>query len=84
MKYIQVTIAIPLILPIEKSGNINWYADAAVTVHENMGGHTGGFVAMVKRGSCIQSSNQKLNTKSSTGVDPVIVYDVLTQLMWTR
>ena len=58
MKYIQVTIAIPLILPIEKSGNINWYADAAVTVHENMGGHTGGFVTMVKRGSYVQSKKK--------------------------
>ena len=81
MKYIQVAIFIPLILPIYRSGNINWYADAAFTVHKDMVSHTDDFVTMLTRGSYVKSSAQKLNTKSSTGSKIVRVYDVLTQLI---
>ena len=46
MNYIQVTIGLPLILSINKSGNINWYVDAEFEVHKDMRSHTGGFMVM--------------------------------------
>ena len=45
-KYIQWTIGLPLILSIDKSGNIKWYVDAAFAVHKDMRSHTGGFMTM--------------------------------------
>ena len=50
MKYIQATIGLPLILSIEKYGNIKWYVDAAFVVQNYMRGHTVGFMAMVPEG----------------------------------
>ena len=84
MKYIQGTIGLPLILSIDKSGNIKWYVDALFAVHKDMRIHTGGFVTMGTGGAYVQSSKKKLNTKSSTEAKLVGVDDVLTQVIWTR
>ena len=84
MKYIQGSIDLPLILSIDKSGNKKWYIDAAFSVHKDMRSHTGGFVTMVTGGGYVQSSKQKLNTKSSTNYELVEVDDALTQFKWNR
>ena len=83
MKYIQGTIGLPLILSINKSGNIKWYADAAFAVHKDMRSHTGGFTTMGSGGAFVQSIKQNLNTKSSTETDLVVVDNVLTQVICT-
>ena len=49
-KYIQGTIALPLILSIYKYSNIKWYVDAAFLVHKAMRSHTVGFMTMVTVG----------------------------------
>ena len=84
MKYIQVTIGLPLILSIYKSGNIKWYVDAAFSVHKYIRSHTGCFMTMGTVGSYVQSSKHNMNTKSSNEADLVGLDDVLTQLIWTR
>ena len=84
MKYIQGTIGLPLIFSIDKSENIKWYVDASFLLHKDMRSHTGGFMNMRTGGSYVQSSKQKLNTKSSTEVKIVGVDDVLTQVIWNR
>ena len=84
MKYIQGTIGLPLIFSINKSGNIKWYVDASFAVHKYMRSHTGCFITMGTVGAYVQSSKQKLNTKSSTEAKLVVVYDVLAQVIWTR
>ena len=54
MKYIQETIGLPLILSLEKSGNIKCYIDASFAVHKDMMSHTGGFMTMGKGGDYVQ------------------------------
>ena len=54
MKYIQATIGLPLILSIEKYGNIKWYVDAEFAVHKDMKSHTGGVMTMVTGGANVQ------------------------------
>ena len=54
MKYIQGTISLSLILPMEKYGNINWYVDASFNVYKYMSNHTGFFMNMVTLGSYVQ------------------------------
>ena len=66
MKYIQGTIVLPLILSIDKSGNIKWYVDASFALHKDMRSHTGGFITVLTGGDYVQSSKQRLKTKSST------------------
>ena len=84
MYYIQVNIGLTLILSIDKTGNIQWYIDAAFEVHKYMRSHTGGFMTMGTGGAYVKSSKQKLNTKISTEDKLVGVDYVLTQVIWTR
>ena len=79
MKYIQGNIGIPLILTIDKSGNIKWYRDAAFVVHKDTRSHTGGLMTLGIGGAYIQYSKQQINTKSSTEAELVGVEYVLTQ-----
>ena len=55
IKYVQGTIVLPLILEIDKYGNIKWYFDAGFLVHVDIRSHTGGFVAMGTGGAYVQS-----------------------------
>ena len=84
MNYIQVTIGLPLILSVDKSGNIKWYVDVAFAVHKDMRSHIGGFMTMGKVGAYVRSRKQKLNTNISTEADIFGVDDVLTQIIWIR
>ena len=64
MKYVQGTIGISLILPIDRYGYIKWYVDALFVVHKYMRIHTGGLMTMGTGRAYVLSSKQKLNTKS--------------------
>ena len=66
MEYIHITIGLPLILSIYKSGNINWYVDASFAVHKETRSHTSDFMTIETGGDYVNSSKKKLNTKSST------------------
>ena len=83
MKYIQGTIGLPLILSIDKSGNIQWYVNVSFVVHKDMRIHNGDFMTMETGEAYVKSSKHKLNTKSSTEAELVGVDDALTQLIWT-
>ena len=63
MKYTQGNIGLPLILSINKSGNIKWYVGAAFAVHKDMRSHTGGFMITGIGGAYVQSIKQNLNTQ---------------------
>ena len=81
MKYIQRTIGLPLILPIEKYGNTKWYVDASFVVHKDMRINTGGFMNMGTGVAYVQPRKQILNTKSLTDAELVIADDVLAQVI---
>ena len=66
IKYIQLTIGLPLILSINKSGNTKWYVDSDFAVHKDIMRNTGGFVNMVTGGDYLQSIKHDLNTNIST------------------
>ena len=84
MNFIQGIIGLPLILSIDKSGNIKWYVGAEFVVHKYMKSRTEGFITMVTGGYHVQSSKQTLNTNSSSVANLVVVGDVLTQVIWTQ
>ena len=53
-----------------------WF-DASYAVHDDMRGHTGGFMTLVSGMVHCESSKQKLNTKSSTECEVVGASDYL-------
>jgi hypothetical protein len=66
MIYIRGTCTIPLILSTNGSGILKWWVDASFAVHPNMRGHPGGGLSLGRGFPIASSTNQKLNTPSST------------------
>ena len=62
-KYIQGTIGLPLILSIDKSGNIKLYVDTEFVVHKDMRSHTGGFTTMWTWRTYVQFNQNNLTLK---------------------
>ena len=83
MKYLQDKILLPLILSIDKSGNINWYGDVEFAVHKYTRSHRGGIMTTGTVVAYVQSSKQKLNTNILSEANLVGVDNVLAQVIWT-
>ena len=60
MKYIQDNIGLPLILSINKSGNIKWYVNVEFAVNTDMSSYTVGFTTIGKGEAYSQSSLNNL------------------------
>ena len=87
MRYLRKTI--DLVMTLE-AGTFNarslvqWWVDAAYSVHPDMKSHTGSFMTLGKGAIYAKSSKQKINTKSSTEAELVGVDDIMGQALWTR
>jgi hypothetical protein len=84
MKYIRGTKTLPLILSARGSGILKWWIDGSFAVHPNMRGHTGGGLSMGRGFPIVNSTKQKLNTRSSTESEIVGVDDCMPAICWTR
>jgi hypothetical protein len=83
LKYLNGTRKDVLTLSADDLGVIQWFADAAFSVHTDYKSHTGG-VMMMGLGAMISAScKQRLNTRSSTEAELVGADDVSTLICWT-
>jgi hypothetical protein len=84
MEYLRVDRLRPLIVSADGSGVLMWYVDASFAVHPNMRSHTGGVFTMGRGFPINSSTEQKLNTRSSTESELVAVDDMMPIVLWTR
>ena len=84
MKYLRGTRTLPLTLSANGSGILKWWIDGSFGVHPNMRGHTGGGLSMGRGFPIVNSTKQKLNTRSSTESEIVGVDDCMPAVCWTR
>jgi hypothetical protein len=84
MRYIRGTHTMPLILSANGSSILNWWVDAYVAVHPNMRGHSGGGLFLGRGFSVVSSTNQKLNTRSSTETEIVGADDFMPAICWNH
>ena len=84
LNYLRNTRDLPLILSCDSSNIIRWWVVASFGVHPNLQSHTGATVSM-GRGSIFSfSTEQKINTRSSTEAELVGVNDAMGLVLWTR
>jgi hypothetical protein len=83
MEYLRVDRLRPLILSTDGSGVLMWYVDASFAVHPTMRSHTGGGLTMGRGFPINCSIKQKLNTRSSTKSEVVVVDDMMPIVLWT-
>ena len=84
MKYIKGMRKLPMILSANGSGILKWWIDGSFAVHPNMRGHTGGGLSMGRGFPIVNSTKQKLNTRSSTETEIVGVDDCMPHICWSR
>jgi hypothetical protein len=84
MRYLRGTLNMPLTLEANDVRVIKWHIDAAFAVHPDMKGHTGGNMTLGKGSVYGTSTQQKINTRSSTEAELISVNDIMPQVLWTR
>ena len=77
MKYICVTVHLPLIINWNGSGELVWSVEASFAVRKEFRNHTGGNLSLGKGSLLLLSMKQKVNTKSSTESELVGCDDVM-------
>jgi hypothetical protein len=82
IEYLQATKELPLILGPDNTGAMEWFVDASFAVHPNMRGHTGGGLTLGQGFPIVNSTKQKLNTRSSTESELVGVDDMMPTILW--
>ena len=63
---------------------IKWYMDTAYAVHSDFRSHMGGMMSLHKGSIYSVSTKQKLNMKSSSKAELVVVDDVMPHVLWTN
>jgi hypothetical protein len=84
MRYLRGTVGMPLTLEADGMQTVKWWVDAAFAVHNDMKGHTGGVMSLERGAMYGASKKQKIVSRSSTEAELIGVYDVMSQIMWTR
>jgi hypothetical protein len=84
IKYLRLTISIPLVLGWDGTGQLRWSVDASFAVHKDMRSHTGAVLTLGQGALMSMSLKQKINTKSSTEAELVGVDDALNFVEWIQ
>jgi hypothetical protein len=84
IKYLRLTISIPLVLGWDSSGQLKWSVDASFAIHKDMRSHTGAVLSLGQGALMSMSLKQKINTKSSTEAELVGVDDAMNFVEWIQ
>jgi hypothetical protein len=84
IKYLRLTLSIPLVVGGDGSGQLKWSVDASFAIHKDMGSHTGAVLSLEQGALMSMSLKQKINTKSSTEAELVGVDDAMNFVEWIQ
>ena len=84
VKFLQQTKDDYLTQQSDRTNVVKWSLDAAFAVHPNMKSHTGAVMTMGKGAVQSASTKQKVNTRSSTEAELVLVDDIIAKILWTK
>ena len=84
IKYVRRTKFLRMRIKATYLDQNHWFIDGAFAVHDDMKGHTGGYMTFGQGMIDGASSGQKINTNSSTECEVVGVHDCMPSMLWTR
>jgi hypothetical protein len=84
IKYLRLTISIPLVLGWDGTGQLKWSVDASFAIHKDMRSHTGAVLSLGQGALMSMSLKQKINTKSSTEAELVGADDAMNFVEWIQ
>jgi hypothetical protein len=71
-------------MSMDNSGEIKWYVDAAFAMHQDNKSHTGACMTLGSGTFCSIATKQKVNSRSSTEAEFIVVDDVIGKILWTK
>jgi len=71
-------------LTIEANDHTNWLVKSSYAVHTDILSHIGVYMTLGKCATYSGSFKQKLNMKSSTEAELLVINDAMGQILWTR
>eukprot|EP00957_Ditylum_brightwellii_P038303 2895884-Ditylum_brightwellii.AAC.1 len=83
MRYLHTTCDLPLMLEADSLNRMQWWINASFAVHPDMRSHSRGVIIDGERSCVFQLNQQKLNTKSSTEAELVVLNDLMLHVIWT-
>jgi hypothetical protein len=84
IKYLRLTIFIPLVLGWDGTGQLTWSVDASFAIHKDMRSHTGAVLSLGQGALMSMSLKQNINAKSSTEAELVGVDDAMNFVEWIQ
>jgi hypothetical protein len=84
IKYLRLTISIPLALGWDGTRQLRWSVGASFAVHKDMRSHTGDVLTLGQGALMSMSLKQKINTKSSTEAELLGVDDAMNFVEWIQ
>jgi hypothetical protein len=73
-----------LALEVNNTQTLTWYVDAALTVQADMRSHTGSTFSLGKGMIILDSTKQKVNSRSSTEGELIGVDDRISKILWAK
>ena len=70
--------------PKENTFTLHWFWDASFAVHPNHRSHTGGTLSTGLGALLSSSQKQKLNSRSSTEAELIVVDDGMSPMLWSK
>ena len=84
LKYLCTAAGRPLILGMDGTNTVSWWADGAFAIHNDMKIHTGAYMSSGIGAAYTSSSKQTLNMRSSTEAEIIAADDIIPQVVWNR
>lgn len=84
MSYFKNSEDLHLILSCKDIKDLTWYVDGSYATHEDMKGQSG---TILMTGDCavlFRSNKQKMNTRSLTELELIVIDDVLPSVQWVK
>jgi hypothetical protein len=82
LKYLNGTKHLKLTLTVENLRLLKWYVDGSHNIHWDCKGHGGAMFTMGKGSTLSYSRKIKLNTRSSTETELLVVDMYMTKMLW--
>ena len=82
IRYLRVTLTIPLILSADSTNIVKWWVDGSFGVHPDTRSQTGGTASLGKGSFISKSIKQKMNTRILTETELVAADDLMPNICW--
>ncbi len=80
--YLKGTVDFDLTISCKDLNQLTWYIDGSYAIHSDMKGQSGAVLMIGDSAVLSRSSKQKINTRSSTEAELIVVDDTLPSVQW--